>query len=295
MKWAFWRREQRNKELQEEIQAHLLLAQREAMESGVTRTEARHAARREFGNVAVTEEVTRDMWGRHWLFDFLQDMRYAMRSFGQRPGFVAVALLTLALGIGATTVVFSLVSGVLLKPLPYPEPNRLVAVNGHTEGWNTKVNGEQKLAYLDFLDCQRESHSLDMAALVYNDGTLSAPGLPQYVDYYEISPELFSVARVSLAMGRAFLPEEDRTGATPVAILGYSFWQKRFDGRTDVLTRLLASRRPDSSCMETSLKSTPLWGRIQLATCTIAPRNRFMWWAVCGPAPHSHKRRRKLR
>ena len=235
MKWEFWRRERRNKELQEEIQAHLLLAEREALESGMTKKEARHGARREFGNVAVAEEVTRDMWGWRWLFDFLQDMRYAQRSFRQRPGFVAVALLTLALGIGATTVMFSLVSGVLLKPLPYPEPNRLVAVNGHTEGWNTKVNGEQKLAYLDFLDCQRESRSLDMAALVYESGTLSAPGLPQYVNYFEISPEFFSVLRVPLALGRAFMPEEDRIGAAPVAILGYSFWQKRFDGRTDIL------------------------------------------------------------
>ncbi|HKW34122.1 MAG TPA: ABC transporter permease [Candidatus Acidoferrum sp.] len=235
MKWSFWRRERRNEALQEEIQAHLQLAEREALESGMTKKQARQTARREFGNVGVAEEVTRDMWGWRWLFDFLQDMRYAMRSFRQRPGFVAVSLLTLALGIGATTVMFSLVNGVLLKPLPYPEANRLVAVNGHTDGWNTKINGEQKLAYLDFLDCQRESHSFDMAALVYNSGTLSAPGLPQYVNYFEISPELFSVARVPLALGRAFLPEEDRIGAAPVAILGYNFWQKRFDGQTDVL------------------------------------------------------------
>lgn len=235
MKWTLWRRERRNEELQEEIQAHLLLAEREAMESGMAKKEARHSARREFGNVSVAEEVSRDMWGWRWLFDFLQDVRYALRSFSQRPGFVSVALLTLALGIGATTVMFSLVNGVLLKPLPYPEPNRLVAVNGHTDGWNEKINGEQKLAYLDFLDCQRESHSLDMAALVYNSGTLSAPGLPQYVDYFEISSDFFSVVRVPLALGRAFLPEEDRIGATPVAILGYSFWQKRFEGRTDAL------------------------------------------------------------
>ena len=235
MKWAFWRRERRNEELQEEIRAHLLLAEREAMETGMLKKEAHHRARREFGNVAVAEEVTRDMWGGRGLLDFLQDVRYAMRSFRQRPGFVAVALLTLALGIGATTVMFSLVNGVLLKPLPYPEPNKLVAVNDHTDAWNTKIYGEQKLAYPDFLDCERESRSLDMAALVYQSGTLSAPGDPQYVDYFEISPELFSILRVPLALGRAFLPEEDKIGATPVAILGYSFWQKRFDGRADVL------------------------------------------------------------
>ncbi|HKW62762.1 MAG TPA: ABC transporter permease [Candidatus Acidoferrum sp.] len=235
MKWSFWRRERRNTELREEIQAHLLLAEREALESGMKKKEAHHKARREFGNISVAEEVTRDMWGWRWHFDFFQDVRYAMRSFRQHPAFVVVALLTLALGIGATTVMFSLVDGVLLKPLPYPEPHRLVAVNGHTDGWNTKVYGEQKLAYPDFLDCQRESHLLDMAALVYNSGTLSAPGLPQYVDYFEISPEFFSVTRVPLALGRAFLPEEDRIGVAPVTILGYSFWQKRFEGRTDVL------------------------------------------------------------
>lgn len=235
MKWALWKRWRRNEELQEEIQAHLLLAEREGVESGQTTEEARYAARREFGNVSVARETTRDMWGWRWVVDFLQDARYAIRSFRQRPGFVAVALLTLALGTGATTVMFSLVSGVLLKPLPYPEPNRLVSVNAHTDGWNTKIYGAQKLAYLDFLDCQRESRSLDMAALVFNNGTLSSPGEPQYVDYFEISPEIFSVLRVALALGRAFMPEEDKIGTAPVAILGYSFWQHHYDGRADIL------------------------------------------------------------
>jgi len=271
MKWAFWRRARHNEELQEEIQGHLLLAEREALESGQTANEARHAARREFGNVSITEEVTRDMWGWRWAADFLQDVRYALRSFRQLPGFVAVALLTLALGTGATTVMFSLVSGVLLKPLPYPEPNRLVAVNGHTEGWNTKIWGEQKLAYLDFLDCQRDSHSLDMAALVYNSGTLSAPGDAKYVDYFEISSELFSVLRVPLGLGRAFLPEEDKIGATPVAILGYSFWQQRFDGTAEVL----------GSCTATSPTSTRRSAKTRQDTCTIARHSRSASWGAC--------------
>lgn len=239
MRFPLWRRLRRNEELDEEIQAHLTIAEREEMESGQTKKEAQRAARREFGNVAITKEVTRDTWGWRWLVDFFQDMRFALRSFRQRPGFVAVALVTLALGTGATTVMFSLVSGVLLKPLPYPQPDRLVAVHAHTDTWNTKIYGEQKLAYLDFLDCQRESRSLDLAALVYNSGTLTEPQPAEYVDYFEISPGLFSVARVTLALGRAFLPEEDRLGAAPVAILGYSFWQRRFAGSPIALGRTI--------------------------------------------------------
>ena len=169
------------------------------------------------------------------LMDLVQDVRYALRTFRQRPGFLAVAVLTVALGTGATTVMFSLVSGVLLKPLPYPEANRLVALHGQSEGWNTKAWGEENLAYLDFLDCQRDARLLDMAAWVPNGGTISEPGEPEYVDLREISPELFSVLRVPLAQGRAFLPEENRIGAAPVAILGHSFWQRHFSGHNDAL------------------------------------------------------------
>jgi predicted permease len=172
---------------------------------------------------------------RRGFLDLLQDIRYAIRSFRQRPGFVVIALLTLALGTGATTVMFSVVSGVLLKPLPYPQPNRLVAVNGYTDTWNAKVYGEQNVAYLDFLDCQHESRSLDMAAAVFNGGTLSGTPEPEYVDLLEVSHELFSVLRVPIALGRDFSPEDDRLGASGVLILGHTFWQKRFGGRAEVL------------------------------------------------------------
>jgi len=230
MTFPLWGRKRRNEELEEEIQAHLTLAEREELESGRSKKEARAAARREFGNVGLAEETTRDIWGWRWLADFVQDAGYAFRTMGRQPGFVAVALLTLALGIGATTVMFTVINGVLLKPLPYPEPDRLVVVHGHSDTWNTAAYGEQNLAYLDFLDCQRESRTLEMAGSVYTGGTVSKPGDPEYVDLREISPELFSVLKVPLLHGRAFLREESQPGAAPVVILGYSFWQRHFAG-----------------------------------------------------------------
>jgi len=235
MSWSFWLRKRRNRELQEEIQAHLTLAEREELEFGRSKQNARSAARREFGNVAVAEEVTRDMWGWRWLEDLFHDIRYAARTLRQRPGFFVVALLTLALGTGATTIMFTVINGVLLKPLPFAEPDRLVAVHSHSNNWNTKAFGQQNLTYPDFLDCQRESHTLNLVGLVYNGGTVSAPGDPEYVDLLEISSNLFSVLGVPLLQGRAFLPEEDRSGAPAVAILGYSFWQRHFAGNPAVL------------------------------------------------------------
>src|ERR1700686_267172 len=235
MRFPWPARNRRNDELQEEIQAHLKLAERQALESGRTKKKAQSAARREFGNVSIAEETTRDMWAARWLSDFFQDLRYAVRTLRQKPGFATVALLTLALGIGATTVMFTLISGVLLKPLPYPQPDTLVAVNGHTDTWNAEIFGQQNVASPDFLDLQRASYSLDLAGALFNGATLSEPGEPEYVDLREISPNLFSVLRIGLAQGRAFLPEEDRTGATPVMILGYSFWQRHFAARPDTL------------------------------------------------------------
>jgi predicted permease len=235
MRFPLWPGKRRNEELREEIQAHLTLAEREEMESGWSTNEARIAAKREFGNVSIAEQTTRDMWGLRWLVDFLQDLRYAIRTLRQRPSFAAVALLTLALGVGSTTVMFTLINGVLLKPLPYPEPNKLIAIHGHSDSWNSAIFGEQNIAYPDFLDMQRASRSLDLAAAMFNGGTLSQPGEPEYVDLREISSNLFSVLRVNLAQGRAFLPEEDRTGATPAIILGYGVWQRHFAGRPDLL------------------------------------------------------------
>src|SRR5579863_2275592 len=128
MRLMFWKHKHRDQQLDEEIQSHLTLVAREEMESGRSPREAQLAARREFGNETIVREVTRDMWGWRWIENFLQDVRYGLRMLRKNPGFTAVAVLTLALGISADTAIFSLVDTVMLKVLPVQNPEELVQV-----------------------------------------------------------------------------------------------------------------------------------------------------------------------
>lgn len=228
-------RKKMEEQLDKELQFHLENHVAELLRSGVPGPEARRRARQAIGWPEEVKEECRDARGTRWLEDAWQDFRYALRMLRQKPGFAVVALLTLALGIGATTVMFTLVNGVLLKPLPFPEPEKLVAIHGQSTDWNEQAFGPQNVAYLDFLDCARTSRSLDMAAALFDGATLSEPGEPEYVDVREISSNLFSVLRVPLLQGREFLPEEDKIGGAPVAILGYGFWQRHFAGRPDAV------------------------------------------------------------
>ena len=137
----------------------------------------------------------------------IQDLRYAFRQLRMNPGFAAIAVLTLALGSGATTVIFTVVSGLLLKPLQYPQPESLVTLHVQAE----KRGDRWGFSYPDFLDCQRECRSFEgVAAWTYGGGTVSAPGEAEYVDGRLISSELFSVLRVPLVQGRSFLATDDR-------------------------------------------------------------------------------------
>src|ERR1700704_6627715 len=201
------RRTKMEEQLEKEMRFHLEQHANELIAGGVSPGEARRRARMALGGPEQVKEECRDARGTRWLEDLWQDVRYALRTLRQKPGFAAVTLLTLALGIGATTVMFTVINGVLLKPLPYPEPERLVAVHGQTTTWNVALYGEQNLAYLDFLDCKRESRSLAMAGWLINGGTVSEPGEAAYVEQREISSGLFSVLGVPLWRGRAFLPD----------------------------------------------------------------------------------------
>lgn len=175
-----------------------------------------------------------------WIGDLGQDIRYAVRTLLLRPGFTAVILLTLGLGIGATTVMFTVVNGVLLKPLPYPEPDRLVTLNEQTKEVTSAVFGNLwAFAYPNFLDLKRQSKSLELAAYTYNGSTVSDRGEAEYVDGFEVSAGLFSVLGVPMLRGRAFLPEEDVVGAAPVVVVSDGVWRHFFDASPGAIGRPL--------------------------------------------------------
>jgi predicted permease len=227
-------------QLEKELSFHLEQHASDLMARGHEPDEARRLARLAFGGPEQVKEECRDARGTRWLEDLLRDFRYALRTLRQRPGFAAVALLTLALGIGATTVMFTVINGVLLKPLHYPEPDRLVTLNEQTKGITDYRWGDLwAYSYPNYLDCKRQSSSLDMAAWRYSGGTVSAPGEAEHVDGVEISAELFPVLGVTLSLGRAFLPEDDRPGAAPVAIISYGLWQRHYEGSPAAIGRPL--------------------------------------------------------
>jgi len=234
------RRNKMEDQLERELLFHLEQNEKELIAGGISPAEARRRARMSLGGPEQVKEECRDARGTRWLEDAWQDFNYALRTLRQRPGFAAIALMTLALGIGATTAMFTLVNGVLLKPLPFSEPKKLVAVHGQSAQWNVESFGKQNVAYLDYLDCVRSSKSLELAGVMFDSGTVSEPGEPEYAEVREISSNLFSVLQVSLLRGRAFLPEEDHAGGPPVAILGYGFWQRHFASNEEAIGSSIA-------------------------------------------------------
>jgi predicted permease len=229
------RRTQMEAQLEKELSFHLEQHTSHLIGRGIPPDEARRQARLALGGPEQVKEKCRDARGTRWLEDLLQDTRYALRTFRRKPGFTVVALLILSLGIGATTVMFAVINSVLLRPLSYPEPDRLVTLRGFTEG----VGELWGCSNLDFGDVKRESQTLTLAAWTYGGGTISEPGEPEYVNGRQISADLFSTLGISPLQGRAFRLDEDRPGAAPVAIISHGLWQRDFGGEPSAIGRSL--------------------------------------------------------
>ncbi len=226
--FAKWSNE---KELDSELRAHLELLTEENMRKGMTPEEARHAARREFGGLEQTKELYREQRGLLFLQTLLQDLRFAFRMLRKNPGFTAVAVLTLALGIGVNTAMFSVMQGVVLAPLQYVNPDRLVMV------WENNPRFPQTwVSYPNFRDWQRSARSFQQLAAFREQGVdFAGPGTPEHLNGKEISSGFFSTLGTELTLGREFSPEEDRYGGTPVVIISNRLWRNRFGARPEVL------------------------------------------------------------
>lgn len=245
---SIWRRKRREAELDEELRSHLEMAARERAGRGEDVKEAEREARREFGNLGLVKEITLDVWGWRWVRDLIDDARYGLRKLRKNPGFASVAVLTLALGIGANTAIFSLIENVLLRPLPVRDPGRLVVLK-----WSAH-NGPSYHGYSDFGFCHVDQTETERAGCsfsypffdqlrsrtnVFSNVTafagsaaahLSGNGAPRKVSSALVSGEFFQTLGVTALLGRTLLPADDTTNAEPVAILNYGYWQSGFGG-----------------------------------------------------------------
>jgi putative ABC transport system permease protein len=228
--WIFRRR--RERELEEEIQSHLKMAARDRMESGETRDEAGHAVRREFGNAMLVKEVTREMWGWGRAERSLQDVRYTLRQLRKNPGFAAMAIITLALGIGANTAMFTVIDSVLIRPLPFPNADRMVEVEAR---YGSNAAG---VAWRDYPMMRDQFRSLEnVAAYNPDSAVILAGGVAHTVATVTVTANLLDLLAVRPALGRAFLDTDSRPGARPVAILSGCAWREYFAADSHVLGR----------------------------------------------------------
>jgi len=214
------------RELDDEIETHLRLLTERYVRQGMSEAEAARAARLQFGNVTLLKEANREMRGIRLIDTFFQDARYGLTMLRRNPGFTFVAVLTLALGIGAITAIFSVVNAVLLRPLPYRDPDRLVIV----------PNAEGR----DFLRWREQAKAFEKMA-AYSGGVviLTGSGEPERLEAGLVSADLFATLGVAPALGRAFSPQEDTVVGAPVVILSNSLWRRRFGSDPQVIGRAL--------------------------------------------------------
>jgi len=214
------------RELDEEIETHLRLLAERYIRQGMSKAEAEWAARRQFGNITSLKETNREMRGIRLIDTFFQDLRYGLKMLRRNPGFTIVAVLTLALGTGATTAIFSVVNAVMLRPLPYRDPDRLVLV--------PNARGQ------DFLKWRDQSKAFEsMAAFDFATADFTGSGEPERLAVALVSTELFATLGVAPGHGRAFTPEEDRVGGEPVVVLSDSLWRRRFGSDPQVIGRAI--------------------------------------------------------
>jgi putative ABC transport system permease protein len=227
---ALFRRESVLRDIEEELRVHVQMETETNIKRGMPPDEARAAALKSFGNLGRNTELGYDVRGGGWLETLWQDLRYGARMLLKNPGFTLITLLTLALGIGANTAIFSVVNGVLLSALPYKEPERLVMAWADRPITQAQTGqADAPVAMADFVDWRDQNQVFEqMAAMFARRINLTGRGQPEAVGVLRTSASLFPLLGTRFAAGRAFLPEEDRAGADRVVVISHALWQRRY-------------------------------------------------------------------
>ena len=233
---ALFFKQQLEEELAEEIRQHLERRTQTQIAAGDDPTEARYAALRQFGGVEQIKEEARDARGVSWIEEFFQDIVYGARLLRRAPGFAAVAILTLALGIGATTAIFSVVRGVLLRPLNYPEPQQLMAVRERLLPRFPQA-GVSPGAYFTWK--QRTDLFEHITAWDYSFYTLTGLDTPQRRFALRVTPNFLATYGIAPSLGRDFRDDDEKPAQSNVAILGYGLWLSEFGGSPDAIGRTI--------------------------------------------------------
>src|SRR5215831_6908417 len=233
----FFRRQQLEKELNEELTSHIAMETRLRVQEGESPEAARQAALRQFGNVGLVAEVTRSQWGFMWFEQAVNDVRYGTRSFARAPLFSAIVILTLALGIGSSTTIFSLLDGILLRALPFPESNRLMML------WELQPQTQKPnvVNLSNFVAWRERNHSFEsMAAFVSLPMNLLSDQGSQQVPGLAVTADFFSTLGTVPLLGRTFRPGEYWTDEPRDVVLSYGAWQHLFGGRADVIGKKIS-------------------------------------------------------
>ena len=230
-------------DLAKEIRAHLDLETEERVADGASENDARYAARRAFGNVLRIQEEARALWTPAWLEHLQQDVRYAVRTFGRTPGFTAIAVVTLALGIGANSAIFTVVSSVLVRPLPFPDSDRVVRIFENIPPPAAAGGAPSRVPALTLSEVKAfasQTTTLShIGAHIPTIRTVTGRNEPARLVGARVSPSFFSMMRPSLMLGRVFELHEDGPGADAVVILSHGTWQRRFGSDPSIVGQRL--------------------------------------------------------
>jgi putative ABC transport system permease protein len=281
--YALFRPRASEQDLSDELAFHIERQTAENVKAGMAPAEARRAAMIEFGGVESMKEECRETRKTNWLHDLAQDLRYAWRVLRNSPGFTVIAVLTLALGIGANTAIFSVVNATLLKPLPFRQPEKVVAL------WQTEsAPGSYPLTGEDYFDWKAHNKGFaDMALYSWpQSANLSTGETPEGVTMIGIEANFFGLLGVQPQVGRTFASGEDKKGANHVAILSNAFWKSRFGGSRDIVNQTVSLNGEPYTIVGVMPAwyrlpaDAQVWTPLDMSVETLGKRGSHSWRAI---------------